>query len=112
MPSIPCSINGYNFQKMLCNTGSGVNIMAAVTYQAPIRNHALKTDIHLAPDGRSEIPKDFQVIDMREDKYDPPIILGDRSSAPLNQSSTLEPEKSTCTSPLRRYAAILLTLTI
>jgi len=33
MPSIECSINGYNFQKTLCNTGSGVNIMATVTYQ-------------------------------------------------------------------------------
>jgi len=33
MPSIQCSINGYNFQKMLCDTVSGVNIMAAVTYQ-------------------------------------------------------------------------------
>jgi len=33
MPSIQCSINGYNFQKMLCNIGSGVNIMAAVIYQ-------------------------------------------------------------------------------
>jgi len=33
MPSIQCSINGYNFQKMLCDTGSGVNIIAAVTYQ-------------------------------------------------------------------------------
>jgi len=32
--------------------------------------------------------------------------LGDRSSALLKQSSALEPEKSTCTSPLRRYAAI------
>ena len=33
MPSIQCSINRYNFQKMLCDTGSGVNIMVAVTYQ-------------------------------------------------------------------------------
>ena len=33
MPSIQCSINGYNFQKTLCDTGSGINIMAAVTYQ-------------------------------------------------------------------------------
>ena len=33
MPSIHCSINGYNFYKTLCDTGSGVNIMAAVTYQ-------------------------------------------------------------------------------
>jgi len=46
-------------------------------------------------------------------KDDPaPDGRSDRSSAPLKQSSTLEPEKSTCTSPLRRYVAILLTLTI
>ena len=32
MPSIQCSINGFNFYKKLCYTGSGVNIMAAVTY--------------------------------------------------------------------------------
>ena len=33
MPSIRCSINGYNFDKTFCDTGSGVNIMATVTYQ-------------------------------------------------------------------------------
>jgi len=33
VPSIECTINGYSFQKTLCDTGSGVNIMAAVTYQ-------------------------------------------------------------------------------
>jgi len=33
MPSIYCSINGYNFYKTFCDTGSGVNIMAAVTDQ-------------------------------------------------------------------------------
>jgi len=33
IPSIQCSINGYNFQKTLCDIGSGINIMAAVTYQ-------------------------------------------------------------------------------
>jgi len=33
MPSIYCSINGYNFYKTFCDTGSGVNIMAAVTYR-------------------------------------------------------------------------------
>jgi len=31
---------------------------------------------------------------MGEDEYDQPINLGDRSSAPLKQSSTLEPERS------------------
>jgi len=33
MPSIQCSINGYNLQKTLCDTRSSVKIMAAVTYQ-------------------------------------------------------------------------------
>jgi len=33
MSSMYCSINGYNFYKTLCDTGSGVNIMAAVTYK-------------------------------------------------------------------------------
>jgi len=33
MPSIHCSINEYNFYKTLCDTGSGVNIMAAVIYR-------------------------------------------------------------------------------
>jgi len=33
MPSIYYSINGYNIYKTTCNTGSGVNIMAAVTYR-------------------------------------------------------------------------------
>jgi len=33
MPSIQCSINGFNFYKTLCDTRSGVNIMAAVTYR-------------------------------------------------------------------------------
>jgi len=41
-----------------------------------------------------------------------PSSLGDLSSALLKQSFSLEPEKSTCTSPRRSYAAILLTLTI
>ena len=41
-----------------------------------------------------------------------PSPLEDCSLAPLKQSDTLEPEKSTCISPLRRYATILLTLTI
>jgi len=40
--------------------------MTAVTYQLL---HGTITNIHSAPD-------DFQVIDMGEDEYDPPIILG------------------------------------
>ena len=33
VPSIECTINGYSFQKIICDTGSDVNIMAVVTYQ-------------------------------------------------------------------------------
>ena len=33
MPSIYCSINGYNFYKTICDIGSSVDIMAAVTYR-------------------------------------------------------------------------------
>jgi len=48
MPSIQCSINGYNFQKTLCDTGSSINIMAAVTYQLLVGTMPLKsTYIHL-----------------------------------------------------------------
>ena len=42
MPSIQCSINGYNFQKTLCDIRSGVNIMATVTYQLLFRTMSLK----------------------------------------------------------------------
>ena len=42
MPSIQCSINEYNFQKTLCDTGSGVNIMAAGTYQLMFGTMPLK----------------------------------------------------------------------
>ena len=41
VPSIKCSINGYSFQKTLCDTGSGVNIMAAVIYQ-----HLYRTTVY------------------------------------------------------------------
>ena len=104
VPSIECAINGYSFQKTLYDTGSNDNIMAAVTYQLLLGTMPLQP-IYSAPD-------DFQVIDMGEDEYDPPTILGDRSSTLSKQSSTLEPEKSTCTSPLRRYATTLMILTI
>ena len=73
MPSIQCSINGYNFQKMLCDTGSGVNIIAAVTYQFLFGTMPLKpTYIHLQMADQTF----RKVINMGEDEYDPPIILG------------------------------------
>jgi hypothetical protein len=33
VPTIECSINHNSFQKAICDTGSGVNIMAKVTYE-------------------------------------------------------------------------------
>ena len=68
VPSIECAINGYSFQKTLYDTGSDNNIMAAVTYQLLHGTMPLQP-IYSAPD-------DFQVIDMGEDEYDPPTILG------------------------------------
>jgi hypothetical protein len=32
-PTIECTINRCSFQKAICDTGSGVNIMAKVTYE-------------------------------------------------------------------------------
>jgi len=95
MPSIYCSIKGSNFYKTFCDTGSGVNIMAAVTYQLLFGTIPLKpiyiqlqmadqtfrevkgtvTDVPLKIDDHF-IYIDFHVIDMGEDEYDPPIILG------------------------------------
>jgi len=95
MPGIYCSINGYNFYKTFYDTGSGVNIMAAVTYRLLFGTMPLKptyvqlqmadqtfrevkgtvTDVPIKIDDHF-IYTDFQVIDMGEDEYDPPIILG------------------------------------
>jgi len=103
VPSIECSINGYSFQKTLCDTGSGVNIMAGsgvnimavVTYQLLYGTMPLQpTYIQLQMADQTfrkvegivtDVPvkindhfvhTDCQVIDMGEDEYDPPIILG------------------------------------
>jgi len=73
IPSIQCSINGYNFQKMLCDIGSGVNIMAVVTYQLLFGTMPLKpTYIQLQMADQTF----RKVIDMGEDEYNPPVILG------------------------------------
>jgi len=95
MPSMHCSINGYNFYKTLCDTGSSVNIMVAVTYwllfetmplrptyiQLRMANQTFRkvdsivTDVPVKIDDHF-VHTDFQVIDMGEDEYDAPIILG------------------------------------
>jgi hypothetical protein len=95
VPTIECTINRSSFQKAVCDTRSGVNIMAKVTYEylydtMPLdptyaqlqmadksfrfvdeiaKNVPVQIDDHF-------IPTDFLVIDMGEDEFDPPIIIG------------------------------------
>jgi len=77
---------------MLCDTGSGVNIKAAVTYQLWFGTMPQKpTYIQLQVADQTF----RKVIDMGEDEYDPPIIRGRQFLSTVKQSSTLEPEKST-----------------
>ena len=88
MLSIHCSITGYYFYKTLCDTGSGINIMAAVTYRLLFGTMPLRPtyiELQMADQTSREVKGavtdhfvyiDFQVIDMGEDEYDPPIILG------------------------------------
>jgi hypothetical protein len=95
VPTIECTINRSPFQKAICDTGSGINIMAKVTYEylygtmplEPIYAQlqmadqtfrfveGLVKDIPIQIDDHF-IPTDFLVVDMGEDEYDPPIILG------------------------------------
>jgi len=80
--------------KTLCDTGSGINIMAAVTYRLLFGTMPLKptyiqlqmadqtfgkvegiaTDVPVKIDDHF-VHTDFQVIDMGEHVYDPPVIL-------------------------------------
>jgi hypothetical protein len=95
VPTIECIINRSSFQKAVCDTGSGVNIMAKVTYEylygiMPLEPtyaqlqmadqtfrfmEGLVKDVPIQIDDHF-IPTDFLVVDMGEDEYDPPIILG------------------------------------
>ena len=105
IPIIECTINGYSFQKTLYDTGSNDNIMAAVTYQLQHGTMPLQP-IYI------QLQMIFRSLTWEKTSTIHPSSLEDRSSTLSKPSSILEPEKSTCTSPLRRYAAILLTLTI
>jgi hypothetical protein len=95
VPTIECTINISSFQKAVCDTRSGVNIMAKVTYEylygtMPLEPtytqlqmvyqtfrfvEGLVKDVPIRIDDHF-IPTDFLVIDMGEDEYDPLIILG------------------------------------
>jgi len=54
MPSIHCSVNGYNFYKTLCDTRSGINIMDAVTYRLLFGTMPLKPTYIQLQMGHSE----------------------------------------------------------
>jgi hypothetical protein len=94
VPSIHCSINQWNFQRVVCDTRSGVNLMSKVTYELIYGDMPLySTYIMLQmadqsqqfPEGIARdlpikikdnyVPTDFLVIDM-DDEQDPPIVLG------------------------------------
>jgi hypothetical protein len=95
VPTIECTINRSSFRKAICDTGLGVNIMAKVTYEylygtMPLEPtyvqlqmvdqmfcfmEGLVKDVPIQIDNHF-ILTDFLVIDMGEDEYDPPIILG------------------------------------
>jgi len=95
VPSIKYTINGYSFQKTLYDIGSDDNIMAAVTYQL------LHGTMPLQP-----IYIQLQMISTsltweKTSTIHPPS-LEDHSSTLSKPSFIWEPEKSTCTSPLKK----------
>jgi hypothetical protein len=95
VPTIECTINRNSFQKVVCDIGSGVNIIAKVTYEylyGTMPLYPTYVQLQMADqsfqfmDGIAKdipvqisdhfIPTDFLVLDMGEDEYDLPIILG------------------------------------
>jgi len=105
VPIIECTINRYSFQKTLYDTGSDANIMAVVT------NQLLHETMPLQP-RYIQLQMIFRSLTWEMTNMIHPPSLEDRSTTLSKPSSILESEKSTYTSPLRRYAAVLLTLTI
>jgi len=88
VPSIKCTINGYYFQKTLYDSGSNVNIMAAVTYQLLHRTMPLQP-IYI------QLQMIFRALTWEKTSMIHLPSLEDSSST-LSKPS-LEPEKSTCT---------------
>ena len=95
VPTILSSINQWNFPKTLCDTGSGVNLMAKSVYRQiygdlplfptymriQMADQSLKVPEGIAKDVPVKIQDhyvltDFLVIDMGEEEYDPPLVLG------------------------------------
>jgi hypothetical protein len=95
VPTIECTINQKIFHKIFYDTRFGVNIMAKVTYEylfgkTPL--HPTYMQLQMAdqtfwfPNGIAKdvmvtiqdhyVPTDFLVLDMGEEEYDPPTVLG------------------------------------
>jgi hypothetical protein len=91
VPTIECTINRSSFQKAVCDTRLGVNIMAKVTYeylygtmpleptyvQLQMADQTFRLMERLVKDVPIQIddhfiPTDFLVVDMGEDEYDSP----------------------------------------
>jgi hypothetical protein len=94
VPTIECSINQRSFLKAFYDTGSGVNIMAKITYEYLFGKEPLYptyAQLQMAdqtfrfPEGITKdvniqikdhyVPTNFMVLDMGEEEYDPPIVL-------------------------------------
>jgi hypothetical protein len=94
VPSIHCSINQWNFQRVVCDTGSSISLMSKVTYKLIYGDLPLYSTyiMLLMADQSQRFPEgiardvpvkikdnyvltDFLVIDMG-DEQDPPIVLG------------------------------------
>jgi hypothetical protein len=94
VPSIHCSINQWNLQRVVCDTESGTNLMSKVTYELIYGDLPLYSSYIMLqmvdqsqrfPEGIArDVPikikdhyvlADFLVIDMGDDQ-DPPIVLG------------------------------------
>jgi len=116
VPNIECTINQWTFQKTLCDTGAGVNIMAKVTYnlifgdrplhptyvQLQMADQTFWISEGIAKDIMVKIrdhytPTDFMALNMGEEEPDPPIVLEVHSSIRL-EKSTWERERSTSNS--------------
>jgi hypothetical protein len=95
VPTIECMINRRIFHKTFCDTGSGVNIIAKVTYEYLFGKEPLySTYVQLQMADQTfwfpeviakdimvrirdhYVPTDFMVLDMGEEEYDPLIVLG------------------------------------
>jgi hypothetical protein len=94
VPSIHCSINQWNFQRVVCDKGSGINLMSKVTYELIYGDLPLYSTyiiLQMAdqsqrfPEGIARdvavkikdhyVLTDFLVIDMGDEQV-PPIVLG------------------------------------